>query len=98
MITAIHRKFIPIIFIRPFQQLLATIVLRQHVEYKNILKPVVVNVSNVGTHSELREVSKHGMRYLPKGSIFVIDITKILFFVVIGDVDIRPSIVVQITE
>src|SRR5690606_15154366 len=84
--------------IRAFQQLLSVIILRKHVENENILKPIVIHVCDIRPHTKLGQVGEDLVRYFRKGTIAVVDVAKVLLFIIVGHIDIRVVIKIKITD
>ena len=71
---------------------------RQHIDGKDIQPAIIVEVGHIATHRELRHVSHAARGNIVESTIAFVDVQGITGLEVIGNIDIRPAIIVDVTH
>ena len=70
--------------------------LGQHIGNENVVLPIVVDVGNIDSHGRKTQVGSVILDFFRKGSVFLVDVEVVPFVKVIGNVDVRIKIVVDV--
>ena len=71
---------------------------RGHIQNNDVLAIVVVDIGDVHTHAVKRDLVGHGFDPIGKGPVLVIDVCRIRYIIVVGDIDIEPSVHIEVTD
>ena len=77
--------------------LLAVVALSDHVCYDDVGEAVIVHICEIIAHGEVGGMLGHGLDGFHKASLLVVEVEVILLYKVIGHIDIRPSVLIQVT-
>ena len=73
-------------------------IIGQHIGHKNLRIAVIVEVSHISPHTEMRTKTHPLRQRLPEGTVLLVDIEIIPLIEIIGDIDIHPAIEVDIPD
>ncbi len=98
IVIVLQAELIDIICFKGSQRFQAIIIFREHIGRKDFRVGIVIEISQIGAHGKHTNVAHVFCQAIAECPVPVIDVEIITFIKVIGNINIRPSILVDITD